>query len=308
MPPPATKKAERVADAALDIRERPPLHQDQAFLTRFLVQATLPHRQPRGAPPVWSRRNGAYTLTLRPGIRRDPLTGEHRQLEYPSGVIPRLLMFWVTTQALRTRSRRLELGNNLSAFMRDLGLNPRSGRGPRSDATRLREQMNRLFRSTISFEYEDPGCTRWQDMPVAPAGELWWDSKKPGDSVLWGSWIELGEKFYQAIVEAPVPLDVRALRVISNSPMALDMYAWATYKTYQVNRSGRSQVVSWSQLERQFGAEFSSPKDFRKRAKRALRRVRLVYPGLNIRELRGRLRVLPGQTAVPPKSTSLVAH
>ena len=287
----------------MSIRERPASPLDQTFLTRFLVQATLPHRQPRGAPPIWSRTNGAYTLTLRPGVVRDPATGMHRQMDYPSGVIPRLLMFWVTTQAVRTKSRRLELGNSLSSFMRELGLNPRSGRGPRSDATRLRLQMDRLFRATISFEYEGPGHRRWQDMHIAPAGELWWDARRPDNPVLWGSWIELGEKFYQAIMEAPVPLDVRALRQISNSPMALDMYAWATYKTYQVNRGGRPQVISWAQLEGQFGAEFSSPRDFRKRAKRALARVQFVYPGLNVRELRGRLMVLPGETAVVSSSS-----
>ncbi len=298
-----TGRAHKIAGAAEEIRHGPQSPEDSSFLTRYLVQAPLPHRKPHGSPPVWSRTNGAYTLTVRPGIVRDTLTGQHRQLEYPSGVIPRLILFWITTQAIRTKSRRLELGNNLSGFMRELGLNPRSGGGPRSDSARLRTQMNRLFRATLSFEFEQPGRRQWLDMNVAPSGALWWDTRKPEDPVLWGSWIELGEKFYEAILEAPVPLDVRAIRALSNSPMALDLYAWATHKTYQVNRRGRAQVVSWTQLERQFGADFTSPKDFRKRAKRALDRVKLVYSDLNIRELRGRLMVLPGRTSVASASS-----
>lgn len=292
------RRALRLASAAEEIRHGSQSPEDNSFLTRYLVQATLPHRQPPGSPPVWSRTNGAYTLTVRPGMVRDTLTGQHRQLEYPSGVIPRLILFWITTQAIRTKSRRLELGNNLSGFMREIGLNPRSGGGPRSDSARLKMQMNRLFRATLSFEFEKPGRRQWLDMNVAPSGALWWDVRKPDDPVLWGSWIELGEKFYEAILEAPIPLDVRAIRALSNSPMALDLYSWATYKTYQVNRRGFAQVVSWDQLEQQFGADFTSPKDFRKRAKRALARVKLVYPDLNIRELRGRLMVLPGRTSV----------
>lgn len=299
LPPGPRRRAERLADAAASIREREPSAEEKAFLTRCLVQATLPYRQPSGDPATWSRTNGSYTLSVRPGVVRDPQTGLHRQLPYPSGVIPRLLMFWVTTEAVRTKSRRLELGNTLSGFMRELGLNPRTGRSARSDAARLRDQMERLFRATISFEHRSPGSRRWKDMQVAPEGELWWDTCKPDEPVLWRSWIELGEKFYEAIIAAPVPLDVRALRELRSSPMALDLYAWATYKTYQVNRgNGRACVVSWDQLERQLGADFRSPKDFRKQAKRALAKVRIVYPGLNIDEIQGRVRVRRGKTAV----------
>ena len=35
---------------------------------------------------------------------------------YPYGTIPRLLLFWMTTEATRTKSRRLELGNSLAAL------------------------------------------------------------------------------------------------------------------------------------------------------------------------------------------------
>jgi hypothetical protein len=41
-------------------------------------------------------------------------------------------------------------------------------------------------------------------MQVAPEGELWWDPKRPDQ----GSWIELGEKFFQAITTVPVPTDL----------------------------------------------------------------------------------------------------
>ena len=34
----------------------------------------------------------------------------------------------------------------------------------------------------------------------------------PEQPALWGSWVELGEAFHEAIVAAPVPVDLRALR------------------------------------------------------------------------------------------------
>jgi len=79
------------------------------------------------------------------------------------------------------------------------------------------------------------------NMNVASASELWWDPKKPHQINLWDSWVELGEKFYEALTAAPVPVDTRALRALKRSPLALDLYAWATYKALAVaGKNGRS--------------------------------------------------------------------
>ena len=45
----------------------------------------------------------------------------------PYGNLPRLLLAWVSTEAVRTQSRELVLGRSLSEFMRALGLEPVSG-------------------------------------------------------------------------------------------------------------------------------------------------------------------------------------
>jgi hypothetical protein len=80
---------------------------------------------------------------------------------------------------------------------------------------------------------------------IAPKGELWWDVKKPEQATLWESWIELGEDFFNAVVAAPVPVDMRALRALKQSPLALDLYAWSTYRAFVVSRKGASQLVPW---------------------------------------------------------------
>ena len=40
----------------------------------------------------------------------------------PYGNLPRLLMAWVSTEAVRTQSRELVMGRSLSEFMRTLGV------------------------------------------------------------------------------------------------------------------------------------------------------------------------------------------
>jgi Plasmid encoded RepA protein len=142
---------------------------DRAFIARQVVQVTLPRADP-GDFRVCQRSNGFLTLSIRPGWdhQKNCIRG------YPYGTLPRLLLFWMTTEAVPTGGRRLELGLTLASFMRELGLDP-GRRGVRSDVHRLREQMQRLLRSTISFEHSQrdgaKSGERWFDMKIASQDE-----------------------------------------------------------------------------------------------------------------------------------------
>lgn len=295
-----TRQQIKIIDAGEAIRTAPePDETEKAFMARQLVQVTLPHANP-GNVPVWKRSNGNLTLSIRPGWNH----GQDRSLGYPYGTIPRLLLFWITTEALRTENSRLELGQSLAAFMRELGLDPGRG-GPRSDARRLRDQMERLFRATISFEQSvtqgDRSGLRWLDMQVAPEGMLWWDYRQPDQQALFGSWIELSPKFFEAITAAPVPVDLRALRALKRSPLALDLYAWASYTAFVATRSGKARFVSWRMLMKQLGTDYTHANNFRSKALAALRKIRAVYPGLIVGPAEGGIEILPGASAVPPR-------
>ena len=203
----------------------------------------------------------------------------------------------MTTEATRTKSRRLELGNSVAAFMTGLGLNPATGRGPRGDARRLREQMERLFQARISFQIaladdRKTGEARL-NMPIASRTMLWWNSKNPWQMTLWGSWIELGEDFYNAIIAAPVPVDMRALKSLKRSPLALDLYAWLTFKAWQAQATGQPWFVAWEQVHAQFGGDYADIRDFRRKTKAALTKIRQVYPGLILGNKRGGIEILP---------------
>ena len=80
------------------------------------------------------------------------LAGADNKLPY--GGIPRLLLAWVSTEAVRTRSREIVLGHSLSQFMRQLGIYDRSD-SPTGARARLRNQMNRLFHAQLELIYRD---------------------------------------------------------------------------------------------------------------------------------------------------------
>ena len=96
-------------------------------MARQLVQCTLPHTDP-GNVPLWKRSCGEMTLAIQPGIDIDT----EKSIGYPYGTVPRLLLFWIITEAVQTKNRRIVLGRSLAEFMRALGFNPNGG-GKRSD-------------------------------------------------------------------------------------------------------------------------------------------------------------------------------
>jgi hypothetical protein len=191
--------AMRLLQAATDMKQSPDSY-ERAFLARQLIQCTFPHSDP-GNIPIWSRTNGNLTLSIRPLY--DEEKGAHK---YPYGTIPRLFLYWMVTEAARTKRRRLYLGQTYPDFMRKLGLNPANG-GVRSDSRRLKDQIERMLRATISFKqtFKKDGKTgdAWLDMQIGPEAVLWWNFDKDSQNSLFESYIELSEKFYSAITSSP---------------------------------------------------------------------------------------------------------
>ena len=268
---------------------------------------TLPHKNP-GDVQQWKRTNGNLTVGIQPG--QNFTTGE--SYGYPYGSIPRLLLFWITTEAVQKKTRRLELGHSLSGFLATLGLSAYTGRGKRGDAKRLRNQMERLFRARMSFQ----GSLQrddWQgearlDMLVADKSELWWSHKDPDQTALWGSWIELSEKFFAAITAFPVPADMRALRALKRSPLALDLYAWLSYEAWRAHKSGQPRFENWDQLHDHLGGEYKHRQHFRSAAKAAIVKIKTVYPGLKLGDRQGGIEVLPESwPAIRPRNLTIDA-
>lgn len=303
-----TPAQRKLLDAAAVIWEESATTKEAAFMARELVQCSLPHKNP-GNIPFWKKKNGNVALRIQPGYKEDENTGEDICIGYPYGIIPRLLLFWIITEAVRTKSRRLELGCSLRGFMLELGLDPSRG-GERSDARRLRDQMERLFRSRFSFERshktEGKSGVTWLDMQVAPEGEFWWSERDPEQGALWGSWIELGDKFFKAITALPVPVDMRALRALKKSPLALDLYAWLSYEAFRAHNSGQARFESWEQLHSHLGGEYTQTADFRRKAKAAILKIKAVYPSLKLGKKQGGIEILPESLpALQPRTTTI---
>ena len=120
---------------------------DLGFMARTMALCSLPRTNP-GNQLHYKRVNGPYKLVM--------IAGSDKKLPY--GNLPRLLLAWISTEAVRTQSRVLILGDSLSEFMRELGIDSTSGRGH----IRLRNQMRRLFQWYVQLVYEHERGERFE--------------------------------------------------------------------------------------------------------------------------------------------------
>ena len=95
------------------------------FMARTMALCSLPRTNP-GNRLQYKRVNGPFKLIM-------TATGDHK---LPFGNLPRLILAWVCSEAVRTQSRELVLGESLAEFMRTLGIYNSGGQPQTASATR----------------------------------------------------------------------------------------------------------------------------------------------------------------------------
>ena len=260
---------------------------DLGFMARMMALCSLPRTNP-GNRHQYKRVNGPYKLVM--------IAGADNKLPY--GNLPRLLVAWVCTEAVRTQSRELILGSSLSEFMGKLGMDSIGGA-----RTRLRNQMRRLFNAHVQLVYKDKHGEANVSSSVADRSEFWWNERKPDERVLWESKIYLGEAFFNEIIQHPVPLDMNTLKALTRCALGLDLYLWLNYRTFALRAPQR---LTWRQLYRQFDADPAQTpgkraiQDFRRKVLRELVKIKLAWPELTYATAPGVLILLPSTPAIAP--------
>ena len=240
------------------------------YMARSLVQATMPHKNP-GTVEAWGRRNGNFSMVIQPGYEIDK-NNKTRCVGLPYGPKPRLIMAFISSEAVRTKSREIVFGKNLSEFMRSLHLIPTGGK---NGAIRmLKEQMKRLFLSTVSFKYEGDNSEINGGFRIASKVITFWDPKSQKESKCWESVVTLSQEFYDEVTKRPVPFDVRAMTALKNSSLAMDIYFWITYRMSYLKAPVE---IPWQLLAMQFGSDYEDIRDFKKNFIKQLRKVSVVY-------------------------------
>src|SRR3954449_3815181 len=225
--------------------------------------AALPHK--RTQESVWERDNGHIKLLVESG-----LDSAKRPIGIPYGSIARMILLYLQTQAVRTKSRDVELGASMNAWLGAMGI------AVGGNTYRLvREQSHRISRCRLTFFRRSQGAEmvtngafiRDAILPITPDFS--------GQGCLWQERVRLDEGFYQSLIEHPLPLRETAIRKISGRSMAIDLYIWLAYRLHVLSAP---LIITWPALHGQFGEGYKEVRFFRRDVLPSLRLALAVYP------------------------------
>ena len=256
------------------------------FMPRLLVQATLPHGRPQFHE--LERANGRVSLNMK----------APRSIGLPYGSYPRLILAWLNTEALRTKSPELHLGPTLSSFMHKLNLTPVTGK--RGTAQRLCHQLSRLLSTSIrcTNSNEAQGQVECLGYSISHVQHVDWSPPDLSRDSRWSPTVTLSDEFFHEITTNAVPVDIRALRALKASPMALDTYAWLTYRMSYLSKPT---LVPWESLQSQFGSAYSRLRDFKRYFLTSLVAVLAVYPEARVCQHAQGLLLQPSPPHISPR-------
>ena len=269
LPGPSDKRL----DAAAAIRSEPPQRID--FLHSVQCQCGIPYNNPGNDVREWDRKQGGASLRIEAGSAIDPSTGEFVRLGLPYGEKPRLVLIHLASEAVRTGTPVVDVEDSMTAFARSLGLDT-NGRSIRT----LKEQLARLAAATVRMGVVEGGRAVQVNTQFVSAFDLWFPAHAE-QRTLWPSTVRLSEEYFQSLGKHAVPLDHRAVGLLSGSSMALDVYVWLAQRLHRVP-VGKSQLVPWVSLYEQFGQGFGRIRDFRRRFLQTLDHVKMAYPNARL--------------------------
>ena len=152
-------------------------------------------------------------------------------------------MAWMTTEVAGLRSPVLHLGRSLSTFMEKIGVKSSDSGGRWGVRTRFTDQLRRLIGCAIDLKFESDDREKGSTTLFVEERDLWWDPTRPNQGSLFDSYIRLSAKFYQEIVDNPVPIDLKVLRELKRSSLGLDLYLWAAYRSDHLRQAKEDPVV-----------------------------------------------------------------
>ena len=262
------------------------------FAAREMILLNLPHSDPKA--PVWMRKNGKLSLTIQGGYRPNQKAGKPEYLGIPYGATARLLLFYLMSEAIRTKSPRIYLGNSFAAFLEAIGA-AKDGGGKKSGRVSVLRQLEKLMFASFSVSYfnenKDASFLAGENAHFVKRFELWFSKKQTDQADLWDSYVDLSPELFESLKKAAVPLDWEILLKLRKSPLALDLYAWLTYESARAKQTGKGRFIPWAALKEQMGAEYDRLDNFSTAAKRELSKINKLYNGLSLGKCHGGIEI-----------------
>lgn len=265
-----SQSKKRLLESSIDIATQNALK--ISYQHTVLCQTCLPYRDPGDDIRSYQKSQGNIQLSVEAGQAINPLTGRFEEVGLPYGSKPRLILTYLNTQAVLTRSPVINTADSLTAFIRSLGLTT-DGRTIKTFKDQLVRVANAIIRlGWMEFDHKPVQM----NLQIITAFSLL--ITKNG-RVAFPEHIKLSEDYFLSLINHAIPLDNRAIAALSHNAMALDVYSWLAQRLHRVNDS---QFITWNALKDQFGQNYSRMTDFRRNFLKVLWIVRTQYPKMHV--------------------------
>lgn len=226
----------------------------------FAITA-LPHKAV--ADTLWTRQGGNVKLRIESGLGPDD-----QPVGLPYGSIARLILLYLQTEAVTTRSMEVELGRSMNDWLGRMGIDD-GGKSFRL----VREQSRRLSLCRLTF------FSAADDVTFVRNGSFVRSAILPNHDgqqlALWREAVRLDEEFYKSLIEHPLPVREAAIREIARRSMAIDVYVWLAYRLHVLKKAT---PIPWAALHGQFGGGFQRVRAFRTTFLQNLAMALAAYP------------------------------
>lgn len=248
------------------------------------AMTALPHKQIEEL--TWLRQAGGVKLLVESG--RD---GDQRPVGIPYGSVARMILLYLQTEAVKTRSRDIPLGRSMNQWLSSLGIDS-GGR----QYQLVREQSKRLSLCRLTFYRESANATMISNGSFVRDAILPSSNAEEGQLTLWQESVRLDEGFYQSLLDHPMPVREAAIREIGGRSMAIDIYIWLAYRLHVLDKPTQ---ISWAALYAQFGGGFAQIRQFRAKFKDPLNLALAAYPEAHVLVDDAGMILYPSDPAVP---------
>ncbi|MCB8884033.1 pirin [Acidisoma cellulosilytica] len=232
---------------------------------------------------IWVRQGNNIKLRLESGMDADD-----KVVGLPFGAIARIILLYLQTEAVKTKSRDIELGRSMNHWLTTMGID----NGGKTYKL-VREQSRRLSLCRLTFYRVTDEAT------IITNGSFVRDAILPSRDTdqlqFWREAVRLDEGFFQSLIDHPLPVREAAIREIGHRSMALDIYVWLAYRLHQLSKPT---AITWKALHDQFGGGYQHVRQFKAKFKEPLALALAAYPEAILEAGDAGLKLYPSPPAV----------
>ena len=246
------------------------------YMHSIMVQCFLPQQQLPSEQNRYQITHGNASLIIEGGLLTNPKkVGNFEQHQVPWGSRPRIILPYINHKAVITKKPIIDLGKSLRTFLEKMSIDI-NGR----DGKAITQQIKNIAAAQFTLgEWREDGSTT-RRVPISDEVSFWIEQDEK-QNTLWNPEMILSPKYFEALMERHVPINMEHLLKLSRSPRRMDIYTWLSYRTISI-KPNKITRIQLQELHKIFGPDITLYKTFKQRFKQDLAQIAKIHNGFKI--------------------------